>query len=37
LGATTENKRADIDSLTHGIPILSFNEEIAIKAAEIYQ
>ena len=36
MGATTGNKRTDIDNLTHGIPILSFNEEIALKAAEIY-
>ena len=36
MGATTKEKRGDIDKLTSEIPILSFNEEVAVKAGEIY-
>ena len=36
MGATNEEKKMDVDNLTRGIPVLSFNEEIGRKAGEIY-
>lgn len=36
MGATTGSKKADIEKLTSGVPILSFNEEIAGEAGNIH-
>jgi predicted nucleic acid-binding protein len=36
MGATSTQKKNDIDSLTQGIPVLSFDEKVSRKAAEIY-
>jgi len=36
MGATTDEKKKDIQILTEDITILPFNNEVAIKAAEIY-
>lgn len=37
MGATTPRKWVDIKKLTDGITVLSFNQEVAEKAAIIYQ
>lgn len=36
IGANTPEKVNDIKILTEGLPVLSFNEDVASKAAEIY-
>ena len=36
LGASTPEKLKDIKILTQYLPVLSFNEDVAVKAAEIY-
>jgi len=36
IGATSEEKKNDIKTLTEDLPILAFNEHVAHKAAEIY-
>lgn len=36
MGATSKEKKEDIEKLTGGIPVLSFDEEVATKAGEIY-
>ncbi len=36
MGATTDEKKRDIQILTEDITVLPFNNEIAIKAAEVY-
>ncbi len=36
MGATTETKKGDILKLTEDINVLPFNDDVAIKAAEIY-
>ena len=36
LGASTPEKLKDIKILTEYLPVLSFNEDVAVKAAEIY-
>ena len=37
MGATTAEKRQDIDLLTSDIPVLPFNRELATVSGEIYQ
>lgn len=36
MGATNTEKKNDVELLTRNIPIISFEKEIAIKAAEIF-
>ena len=36
IGANTPEKVNDIKILTEGLPILAFNEDVAIRAAQIY-
>ncbi|WP_342088878.1 type II toxin-antitoxin system VapC family toxin [Dyadobacter sp. OTU695] len=36
MGATNEQKRKDVDTLLEGISVLPFDEEVSVKAAEIY-
>lgn len=36
MGATTDEKRKDIEILTEGLNILTFNDGVAITAAQIY-
>ena len=36
MGATTDEKKKDIQLLTEDLPILPFTEEVAVKASEIY-
>ncbi len=36
MGATNENKKKDIEILTGDIVVLPFNEDVAVKASEIY-
>ncbi len=36
IGANTPEKVNDIKILTEGLPVLAFNEDVAVKAAQIY-
>lgn len=36
MGATDNQKKMDVEILLNGLPILPFNEEVSLKAAEIY-
>ena len=36
MGATTDQKKKDVEILLEGISILPFDEEVSLKAAEIY-
>jgi predicted nucleic acid-binding protein len=36
MGATNDDKKNDIRILLDGIPVLPFNEEVSVCAAEIY-
>jgi len=36
-GATSEEKLTDIKILTENVPVIPFNEEVAVRAAKLYQ
>ena len=36
MGAIDNQKKTDVETLLNGLPILPFNEEVSLKAAEIY-
>jgi tRNA(fMet)-specific endonuclease VapC len=36
MGATNEQKKKDVETLLEGISVLPFDEEVSVKAAEIY-
>lgn len=36
MGATNEQKKKDVETLLEGVSVLPFDEEVSMKAAEIY-